>query len=83
MPEKTSTKTAATDDELLVDEPAAEAEESTTLEPAVGYAMFDVPDFQKRHASLELAITANSPDPVATARTFYAFLAETSEGGAA
>jgi hypothetical protein len=70
------TKTKTTDaDQLPVDDAAEQ--ETTPLEATTelgGYAGYDVPDFEKRRAALELAITANSPSPVLTAGEFYAFL---------
>ena len=69
-------KTADTDAQLPVDETPEPEAASTEL---VGYAAYDVTDFEKRRAALELAIAANSADVVATARTYYEFLSPAPE----
>ncbi|ROS57205.1 hypothetical protein [Frigoribacterium sp. PhB118] len=64
-------KTADTNAQLPVDETPETEAASTEL---VGYAAYDVTEFEKRRAALELAITSNSADVVATAGTYLAFL---------
>lgn len=83
MTDKTSTtKPEPVTEETVVETPTTDV---LVADESYGFAVpaFDVPDFTKRQAALELAIKANAPDPVITAGQFYDFLAAEPEGGVA